>query len=109
MQSGEKNSVGPAETYDVHGVSGGNISFRRAGDRVVFLANRAVVTEIFRDGGEKFVGETIGVSGESVAADAFISEQLVGGPCVGKIPLTSRFVRAHHQAAGLLEDGKIFH
>ena len=49
MQELQEHSVGPAESDDVHVIAGGDLRFRRASSRIVFLANGAVAPEIFRD------------------------------------------------------------
>ena len=56
LQQIQEDSVGPAETHDVDVVASGDCGFRRTRDGIVFFANGAVVAEIFRHGGQKFVG-----------------------------------------------------
>src|SRR5206468_9350230 len=109
VEEGEENAVGPAEADDVHGIAGSDLSFGRTSDGIVFFADCAIAAKIFGDGGEKFVGDAIGVCAETVAADALIGQQLSGRPRIWKIPLATGCVGAHDQPAWLLEEGEVFH
>src|SRR2546423_15270902 len=80
VEEGEENAVGPAEADDVHGIAGSDLSFGRTSDGIVFFADCAIAAKIFGDGGQKFVGDAIGVCAETVAAASLIRPQLSGRP-----------------------------
>src|SRR5438445_610245 len=69
----------------------------------------SVQPKIFRHGGKELVRDAVGFFVKAVSPQAFIREKLIGRPGVRKIPLPAGFIGAHHQAAGLLESGKMPH